>query len=167
MPGLCCRVAQRQHGAAQEVQHRPAVLIRRGDPECRQAGRRPARAVLILPERHYLGAGPQRVAKPGQAAECQPPVEQVRLHVLRHDGGLADSDVPDEAGLCQRITAGYQPAQVLIEHQREPVAGDGLMGRGQAGSERHRGRASESLPHRQLVEIRARAGLRQHAAPSI
>ena len=53
--------------------------------------------------------------------------------MLRHHGGLADSHVPDQRRLRQRITAGYLPAQFVIERQREPVPGDGLMRGGQAG----------------------------------
>jgi hypothetical protein len=132
MPGPAGLIAQRQHGAAPEVQHRPSLLVDGRDPQDREPGGRPAFPGLVLPERDDTCRGPQRVAEPRDTAEGQAAVEEVRLDVLGDHRRLPDRDVPDQARRRHRAAAGDLVAQLMVKGEREPVPGDGLMRGGQA-----------------------------------
>ena len=96
MAGVGGPVAQRQHGAAVEVEDQPADLVDRGHPQCREAGRGPARLGGVLLEGDDLRAGEQGVADDGEPVEGQAAVEQVGLHPLGDQRGLPDGDVADQ-----------------------------------------------------------------------
>src|SRR6202044_3157603 len=90
--------------------------------------------------------GPQRVAEPGDTAEGQAAVEEVRLDVLGDHRRLPDCDIPDQAGLCHRPPAGDRVQQLMVEGEREPVPGDGLMRGGQPWCQREPGARPKSWP---------------------
>ena len=82
VPGLALGVAQRQHRAAVEVEHRALVLVDGADPQRRQPGRRPPGLGPVLAQGDDLGRGPQRVADPRRPAQRQAAVEEVADHPL-------------------------------------------------------------------------------------
>ena len=155
MAGAHVRVAQGQHRASPEVQHRLIVLIRRADPQHDEPGGRCALARPILLERHHLGARAQRVPQEHRALEHQPAVEEVAAHALGRPCGLADSDVADQVGVRQQpVAAGHEATQRLVQRQPQPVAGDRLVQSGMAGTERERWSVVEDLPDREILEPR-------------
>ncbi len=167
MPGPASLITQRQHGAAPEVQHRPSLLVDGRDPQDREPGGPPAFPGPVLPQRDDPRRGPQRVAEPRDTAEGQAAVEEVRLDVLGDHRRLPDRDIPDQAGRCHRATAGDLVAQLMVEGEREPVPGDGLMRGGQPWREREAGGAAEVLADGQLVKVRALDGRRLHRSRSL
>ena len=152
--GVSGSVAQRQHGAAVEVEHQPADLVDGGHPQRGQAGRCPARLGRILLEADDFRAGEQGVADDGEPVEGQPAVEQVGLHPLSGQSALPDGDVADQ---CRMRKRGRRPGdrhrEVGVQRQPQPVTDDRLVHRGGTGRQRHRRRPVEYLADLEVVEV--------------
>src|SRR5690606_32057810 len=84
--------AQREHGAAVEVQDGPAVLVGAGDAQRGQAGGGAAGFGRVLAQADHFGAGGQGVAQHREAVEAQAAVEEIGLDVVGGQGRLTDGD---------------------------------------------------------------------------
>ena len=153
MPGLVGSWRQQDHGAAAEVKHQAAQLVDGRDAQHRQSRGLTSGFALVLAQGLDPGRGAQGVADEWLAVEPQPPVEEVRAHVLRHHGGLPDRGVPHE-GRTRHRAAGHHPGELVVKCQPEPVAHRSGMRRLDAFRQRHGGRRLEDLADSQFVEIR-------------
>ena len=145
VPGLAGRVvAQRQHRAAREVEHRALRLVDGADPQQREPGRPAALLDAVLAPRDHLGRRVQRVAEPHRAPQQQPAVEEVRHDAARGDRRLPDRRVPHQPRVRdRRAGADRRLAQRVVEREPQPVARDRLVQRGVALGERERRRPAE------------------------
>jgi hypothetical protein len=144
-PGSADARGRRRRAAPRPARRRSCCAACRPRVPGREPGGRPAFPGLVLPERDDPRRGPQRVAEPRDTAEGQAAIEEVRLDVLGDHRRLPDRDIPDQAGRCHRATAGDLVAQLMVEGEREPVPGDGLMRGGQPWCQREAGGAAEVL----------------------
>ena len=154
--GLGVLVAQRQHGAAVEVEHQPADLVDGGHSQRGQPGGGAARFGAVLLQPDHLGAGEQRVADHREPVERQTAVEQVCLDPLRHQRRLADRHIAHQRRVGQRArNPGDGVGQLGVQRQAQPVAEDRLMGGRHPGCQCHRRRPVEDLTDHQIVEVGA------------
>jgi len=73
--------------------------------------------------------------------------------VLRGQRRLADRDVPHQRRMDETGDTENGARQVVIERERQPIAGDRLMDRGAALSQRHGRRRVKALTDAEVVEV--------------
>ena len=140
-----------------EIEHESADLVDGGHPQRRQSGRGATGFGAVLAQAHHLGAGEKRVADDRETVEGHAAVEQIRLHPLGHQRGLADRDVADQCGVRHRARhPGHGVRQFGVQGQPQAVADDALVRGGDARGERNRRRPVEHLALRQVVEVGTR-----------
>ncbi len=152
-------IAERQHRAPPEVEHRALVLVDGPDAQHREPRRGLVGTPAVVAHRHHLGRRVQRVADPRRAQQPQATVEEVRDHPLRRERGLADGDVTDQAGMSRLPAAGQHPGgERRVERQAKAIADDRLMKGRVPMREGERGRVGKHLTYGEiLIERTAQA----------